>query len=181
MDRRAEELDDLLHVVEYFDALSLIFVGWLDHPHVLLAVLGGNLFFVGIAEALFQILESFDELMVFVGVEIRAHDECGRRRVEDLIAMLDCTLVVLVIRFEAPDQSSLGRDFSVVFEVADDELTTRIKIKIAALQAVEAIVELLLDLQSSLLRQESLVKYLVDLAVHFVVEVRRLPDEVASA
>ena len=68
MDRGAEELDDLVHIVEYLNALSLVLVGRLDHPHVLLAVLGWHLFFVGVTEALFQILESFDKLMVLVSV-----------------------------------------------------------------------------------------------------------------
>jgi hypothetical protein len=65
-----QKLDDLIHIIEDFDALALVFICWFNQPHILSALLGRHLLFNGLAAILLKINVPLTELVVLVGVQV---------------------------------------------------------------------------------------------------------------
>ena len=135
----------------------MVLVGWLDHPHVLLAVLGWNFFFVGVAAASLQVLVSLHKLVVLVRIQVRADDEGRGRRIKNLIPIFNSILIVFVEHLETSDEACLGRDLPVVFQMTDHQFLGHVEVERGVLEIVEAVVDLLLQHECLLLGKEAFV------------------------
>ena len=69
-ERRFQESNYLIKIVEYFDAFPLVFICWFYNPSIFLAMLGRDFFLENISFLSLQIRKPFDELMVLIGVQI---------------------------------------------------------------------------------------------------------------
>lgn len=164
----------MIQVVEDADAFALVLIRGLHQPHVLLAVLRRHPLLDGLAVVLGQVLESLAELMVLVSIKIRGDDESCRSGVEDLVTAVDGVDIVFVVCLETSDEASFGGDFSVVLQMVDDELGGGVELVGQRIQPLLGRAE-----ELPLLGEQAVMQDGVDLAVLLVVEVGRLPDEVA--
>lgn len=104
----------LIFIAENFDSLALVFIRWLYKPRVISALLLWHLLLEWMEVLLGQVIKSLVELVRFVGLEFRAHDERSGSSIKYCVPMFNEVDIVFVEILQTSDQPSFGRELPVV-------------------------------------------------------------------
>ncbi len=102
----SNEFDDIMKLIEDFDASSLICCGWLHQPNIVGAMLHGCPFLC--REAFLDLLISLKELCCVWIVHTLGNDEWSGGRIKHMIACATSLVILTVVMFQGFDQPRLG-------------------------------------------------------------------------